>query len=67
MDMKKSDKKQLFKSKKKWVFNKYVYDEYDGEDIDTSEFSKLSPEEQERELEKLRENMFITNNEDTDN
>lgn len=61
--MKDRNKKQLFRSKKEWKFNKYIYDEYDGEDIDATEFLKLSPEEQKRELERLKNSMFIKNDE----
>lgn len=41
-----------------------IFDEYDGEDIDMSWFDELTPEEQEKELLKLKKSMFIK--EDTD-
>ena len=49
---------------KKSLLNKDSYNEYDGEDIDISWFDQLTPEEQEQELLKLKESMFIK--EDTD-
>ena len=35
------------------------YDEYDGEDVDMSWLDKPTPKEQEKELLKLKESMFI--------
>ena len=48
----------------KSLLNKDSYNEYDGEDTDVSWFDELTPEEQEQELSKLKESMFIK--EDTD-
>ena len=47
MDTKKSNEKVI------------IFDEYDGEDIDMSWFDELTPEEQEKELLKLKKSMFI--------
>ncbi|WP_317437131.1 hypothetical protein [Thomasclavelia spiroformis] len=47
MDTKKSNEKVI------------IFDEYDGEDINMSWFDELTPEEQEKELLKLKESIFI--------
>ncbi len=47
MDTKKSNEKVI------------IFDEYDGEDINMSWFDELTPEEQEKELLKSKESIFI--------